>query len=164
LHYLDSAQRAIQWRRDSRKPTGTQRACALHWDWESDVPRHPLSGDMGGGVESPPARPMSSGFAAKHRRLFRSEKHEVVGWPGGWLRSQRPTDAGREYQVETGGQVFGSDVTARDVQAVTSPANRIATAKQSLGALRAAALGAGDKPQRQSPSLHWLSRWEPIRH
>jgi len=39
------------------------------------------------------------------------------------------------------GQVLANDVAARDVQAVTSPANRIATAKQSLGALRAAALG-----------------------
>jgi hypothetical protein len=44
---------------------------------ESDVPRHPLSGDIDGGVESSPARPMSSGFAAEHRRLCRSEKHEV---------------------------------------------------------------------------------------
>jgi dGTPase len=30
------------------------------------------SGDIGGGVGSPPARPMSAGFAAEHRRLCRS--------------------------------------------------------------------------------------------
>lgn len=66
--------------------------------------------------------------------------------------------------METGGQVFGSDVTARDVQAVTSPANRTATAKQSLGALRAAALGGGGKPQQQSPSLGLaLPDGKPIR-
>ena len=51
------------------------------------------------------------------------------------------------------GNVMANDVAARDMQAATSSANRIATAKQSLGALRAAALGAGGEPQQQSPSL-----------
>jgi len=32
-----------------------------------------------GGIELPPAKPMSSGFAAEHCCLCRSEKHEVFG-------------------------------------------------------------------------------------
>jgi hypothetical protein len=41
------------------------------------------SGDIVGGIGSPLAKPMSSGFAAEHRRLCRSEKHEVFGGPHG---------------------------------------------------------------------------------
>jgi hypothetical protein len=64
-----------------------------------------------------------------------------------------------------GGQVFGSDVTARDAQAVTSPANRIATAKQSLGALRAAALGGrGQAAAAKSESCTGFPDGKPIRH
>jgi len=39
------------------------------------------SGDIGCGIGSPQAGQKSSGFAAEHRRLCRSEKHEVFGWP-----------------------------------------------------------------------------------
>jgi len=87
-----------------------------------------------------------------------------------WLAARvvavgRSTDAGREHQVEMGGQVFGSDVTARDVLAVTSPANRIATAEQSLGALRAAALGGrGQAAAAKSESCIGLPHGKPIRH
>ena len=42
---------------------------------------------------------MASGFAAEHRRLWRSKKHEVFGCPRGWLRSQQSGDTRRECDV-----------------------------------------------------------------
>ncbi len=58
------------------------------------------SGDIGGEVGSPPAKPMSSGFAAEHRRLCRSEKHEVFGCLRKWLRSRQSADSERKCGVE----------------------------------------------------------------
>jgi hypothetical protein len=102
LHYLDSAQRAVQSKGDSRKPTepsaNAQRNLVLRkamWPRETTA----RSGDIEGGVGSPPAKPMSSGFAAGHRRLCRSEKHEVFGCPHVWLRSRRLADSERQCDV-----------------------------------------------------------------
>ena len=53
------------------------------------------------------------------------------------------------------GSVMANDVAARDVQAATSLANRIATAKQSLRALRAAALGPGASRSGKVRVLDW---------
>jgi hypothetical protein len=103
LHYLDSAQRAVQSGGASRKPTGTGRECAVESRFRRAMwPRETTarSGDIVGGIESSPAKPMSSGFAAQHCRLCRSEKHEVFGCPRGWLRCQQSADAWRECNVE----------------------------------------------------------------
>jgi len=54
----------------------------------------------------------------------------------------------------TNGQVLVSDVAARDVQAATSLACRVAPAKQSLGALRATGEGSGDAEAAKSESLN----------
>ena len=54
----------------------------------------------GGGFRSPPAKPMSSGFVAEHRRLCRSEKHEVFGCPHRWLWCRQSGDSVRQCGVD----------------------------------------------------------------
>jgi len=102
LHYLDSAQRAVQSGGASRKPTGKRaNAPALRFRktmWPRETTAR--SGDIEGAIGSPPAKPMSSGFGAEHRRLCRSEKHEVFGCPRGWVRSRQSADSGRQCDVE----------------------------------------------------------------
>jgi hypothetical protein len=73
--------------------------------WRRETTAH--SGDIGGGMKSPAAKPMSSGFAAEHRRLCRSEKLAVFGCPHGWLRTRQSADSRRECDMRTGRSGFG---------------------------------------------------------
>jgi len=56
----------------------------------------------------------------------------------------------------TNGQMLASDVVARDVQAATSPANRIAHARTKSWRFAGDGSGARGKPAWQRPSL-WMA-------
>jgi len=131
LHELDGAQRAVQSNGASPRPNGTRRECAEELRfWRAMRPRETTahSGDIGSGLLSAPAETKSSGFEAEHRRLCRSEKREVFDCPRGWLRSLSTTRQFANAMLNTRAQMLVSDVAARDVQAATSLANRIAHA------------------------------------
>ena len=188
LHYLDSAQRAVQSGGASRKPTGTGRECAVESRFRRAMwPRETTarSGDIVGGIESSPAKPMSSGFAAQHCRLCRSEKPRLAAatslaasdrhWQkpmssgfaaestavcarakntkslaaraGGCGASSQPMP-GANAMWNTAGQVLLGDVAARDVQAATSPANRIAPARTKSWRFAGGGLGSGGENRR----------------
>ena len=87
------------------------------------------SGDIVGGIGSPTAKPMSSGFAAESTAVCAGAKNSKS-------LAARASSCGADNQPilnanavwNINGQVLVSDVAARDVQAATSPASRIARA------------------------------------
>jgi hypothetical protein len=99
--------------------------CRAMWPRETTA----RSGDIVGGIGSPTAKPMSSGFAAESTAVCAGAKNtkSLAARVGGCgLGSQPILNANAVWNINR--QVLVSDVAARDVQAATSPASRIARA------------------------------------
>jgi hypothetical protein len=116
------------------------------------------SGDIEGGVGSPPAKPMSSGFVAESTAVCAGAKNlrSLAARASGYGLGSQPIP-GANTMWGTNGRFLVSDVAARDVQAATSPANQIAHARTKSWSFAGGGLGGGgEKPTRQRPSL-WMA-------
>jgi len=161
LHYLDSAQRAIQSGGASRKPTGKGRECAPESRFRRAMwPRETTarSGDIEGGIGSPPAKPMSSGFTAESTVVCAAAKNtkSLAARVSGYGTGGQPIPrANAVWNIA--GMVTLGDVAACDVQAATSPANRIAHFRTKSWRFAGGVLGGGgENTTRQRPSF-WMA-------
>jgi len=156
--YIDGAQRAVQSNGDSRKPTETERECATEVRlckamWPRETTAH--SGDIGGGIGSPPAKTKSSGFAAEHRRSCRSETTRSL-----WLPARVvvvPAVSRCRTRMRCGTRTvrcWRAMWPRSDVQAATIASESVSSCRNKVLALCGRRLrGGGAKPARQRPSL-----------
>jgi hypothetical protein len=131
---IDGAERAVQSKGDSRPLNEAMSECAVRR----------------GQIQMERARTAAKGLPVE------CPTHCV----GNCFNEGAPIGHGNRLAKHVKTVASTDDVAAREPQAATSPANRIAKAKLSLGALRAAALGPGASRSGKSESWIGLSWWE----
>ena len=163
MHYLDSAQRAVQSGGASRKPTGKGRECATEsrfrramWPREPTARSDDIVAVSGRHWPSQCLRVLQRSTAVCAAAKNTKSLAARAGSCGAGSQPIPSTNA----KWHTNGQMLVSDVAARDVQAATSPANRIAPARTKSWRFAGGGLGGGgEKPTRQRPSLWMASIW-----